>query len=122
MTFDLPFGTHRYILKELSERPPLQETLQKRFTKFCDQIRNCGKPEVVHLYNKQKYDSRSTFGKNYRSVHIFKTELTEYKIPENEEWKISLIKELLDVKQNKVNIEYLSPQEVDLILKDIACK
>ena len=64
-TFNLPFGTHRFILKELSDLPPLQEALQKRFTKFCEQIKNCGKVEVVHLFNIQKYDSRSTFGKNF---------------------------------------------------------
>ena len=67
-TFNLPFATHRYILKELSERNPLQLTLSKRFSKFCSQIKNSGKPEVVNLFNRQKFDSRSIFGKNYRDI------------------------------------------------------
>ena len=66
--YNLPFGTHRFILKELSERPPLQAVLHKRFERFCEQIKNSGRPEVLHLFKKQCYDSRSIFGRNYRSV------------------------------------------------------
>ena len=119
--FDLPFGTHRFILKELSDLPPLQETLQKRFTKFCEQIKNCGKAEVIHLFNKQKYDSRSTFGQNYKNIVLDKTEINNYITPEAEEWKIPMIRELIDISNNKSTIQNLSAEEVKYILSDLAC-
>ena len=120
--YNLPFGTHRFILKELSERPPLQDILQKRFEKFCNQIKNSGRPEVLYLFNKQRYDPRSIFGRNYRSVFIDKNELPHYKTPENQKWKIDFIKEILDISENKAGIENLSAEELMYILNDVCCK
>ena len=120
--YNLPFGTHRFILKELSERPPLQVILQKRFEKFCNQIKNSGRPVVLDLFYKQRYDSRSTFGKNYRSVFIDKNGLPHYKTPENQKWKIDFIKEIIDITEDKAGIENLSAEELMYILRDLCCK
>ena len=121
-TYNLPFGTHRFILKELSNLPPLQETLEKRFTKFCNQIENCGKPEIVHLFNKQKFDSRSTFGKNYKNILVYKNEITDYKTPEMDTWKIPFIMELLDIRDNHAEVVNMSTDDVKAILTELSCK
>ena len=118
---NLPFGTHRFILRELSDRPPLQQALNKRFSKFCDQIKNSGKPEVLQLFHKQKYDSRSSFGKNYKDIFIYKKELTEYLTPESDKWKVPVIKELLEVMDKKSIISDFSTDELRCFLADIAC-
>ena len=121
-TFNLPFGTHRCILKEFSGLPPLQEALQKRFLKFCDSLKMCGKAEVVHLFNKQKYDSRSTFGKNFKNILLYKTELRGYNTLTSDKWKVPLLKELLDVRKNNGVIENLTTEEVTSLITEIACK
>lgn len=121
-TYNLPFGTHRFILKELSDRPPLQEILKKRFSKFCEQLKNCGRQEVLHLFNKQLHDSRSTFGRNYKSVFVDKRELEQYITPGNQKWKISFIRELIEITQNKVTIKDISAEELKCILTDLCCK
>ena len=95
--------------------------LEKSFIKFCDQVKNCGKPEVVFLFSKQRYDSRSTFGRNYKNILLHKRKLTNYTIPENEEWKIKIIKDLIEVIENKAIIEHLSTEDVKAMLADIAC-
>ena len=61
--FNLPYGTHRYILKHLSNKRHLQEEFYSRFRKFCDHIKNSNKEEIIYLYNIQKYDYRSTLAK-----------------------------------------------------------
>ena len=48
-TYDLPFGTHRFILKEVSAQKPLQQKLYDRFIKFSDNIQKSTKPEVINL-------------------------------------------------------------------------
>ena len=120
--YNLPFGTHRFILKELSERPPLQVILHKRFERFCEQIKNSGRPEVLHLFKKQCFDSRSIFGRNYRSVIIFKNDLPQYNIPEHQKGNMNLIKELIDISENKAGIENLSAEELRCILIDVCTK
>ena len=115
-TYGLPFDTHRFILKELSGRPPLQEILQKRFSKFCQQIENSKRPEVIHLFHKQKYDTRSTFGRNYRSVFISQPELVDYITPDNEKWKINVIKELIDVRDGRATVSNIPAEDAKSIL------
>ena len=102
-TYDLPFGTHRFILREVS-----------------DNIQKNTKPEVIHLFHKQKLDSRSVFGRNYKNILILKKGIpAAYKTPENQGWKISLIKEICDVKFGVIGIEDFPRNMLDAILQEI---
>ena len=69
-TFELPYGTHRFILKEISGLKPLQVNLEDRFRKFCSNLRKSDRPEVNFLFNTQRYDCRSTFGRNCRNIAL----------------------------------------------------
>jgi hypothetical protein len=121
-TFNLPFATHRYILKELSDYSPLQQTLSKRFTKFCSQIENCGKPEVINLFNRQKFDSRSTFGKNYREIIVHQLDFSEnYNVPAGAEWRVPFIRELMDIKANRATLEHFTAEAVSMFLNEACC-
>ena len=120
--FDLPYGTHRYILKYLSNRRHLQEEFYSRFRKFCDHINNSNKEEIIFLYNIQKYDNRSIFGKNYRSVIIEQKDISQpYNIPNNSRWKLSLIDELIQCKHRNIKITTLNYMEVDTMLENLCC-
>ena len=121
-TFNLPFATHRYILKELSDRNPLQLTLSKRFSKFCSQIKNCGKPEVIDLFNRQKFDSRSIFGKNYRDIIANNIDFGEnYNVPLGGEWRVPLIRDILDIRANQATLEHFSAEAVSMFLTEACC-
>ena len=121
-TYNLPFATHRYILKELSDRRPLQQTLGKRFTKFCSQIEKCGKPEVINLFHKLKFDSRSTFGKNYRDIVLQKIDFSvNYNTPMDAEWRIPLIRDLLDIRDRQATLVNFSAEAVSQFLHEACC-
>ena len=120
--FNLPFATHRYILRSLSQRPPLQVSLCNRFRKFCTQIKNCRKPEVLNLFNKQKLDCRSTFGKNYNNIIILnKNYGKNYDVPKNCEWKVNMINELVLVRSCESQILEFTPDEIEVMLVDLCC-
>ena len=70
--YDLPYATHRYILKYLSGRKHLS-----RFKKFCMRTENSVKDEITLLYHLQKTDCRSTFGKNYRNVIVENKDISQ---------------------------------------------
>ena len=121
-TFDLPFGTHRYILHALSNRPPLEVSFSRRFIKFCAQITNSNKPEVLHLYHKQKYDLRSTFGRNFSNIILNKKNYyLNYTCPVGDEWKIPTIKELLEIKNNNRTLDFFTTDDIQFILRNLCC-
>ena len=79
-----------------------------------------------------KQDCRSTTGRNLRKLMLFlnKTsindiskddfaKLTYNVIPPGEEWKINLAKEIIDVKNNHLDIGTLDNAEADDILEFI---
>ena len=120
--FDLPYGTHRFILQHISKKRHLQEEFYSRFTKFCQHINNSEKEEVLYLYNIQKHDSRSTFGRNFKSVMIDQRDISlPYKIPPESQWKLSLIDEIILIKSRKMNIPGFSSEEVDSMLSSLCC-
>lgn len=105
-TFNLPLATHRYIVYNLTKIPHIRISLLKRFVKFYDKLSNSSKPEVRHLFNIQKYDCRSTFGRNcfnilkeYRVPDVHAVDTSKIAMPivikENDKWKIPFVRELL---------------------------
>jgi hypothetical protein len=105
-TFKLPFATHRFILQEIESGPHLKVQLCKRFIKFYNQLKNNVKPEIRHLFNIQKYDFRSNFGRNCQylcnelnSSSIENINVSEVvmpiKTPEAESWRVPFLKDLL---------------------------
>ena len=121
-TLGLPFGTHRYILTALGRLQPLQSNLESRFRRFCDHLLNSKRREVIMLYHKQKFDCRSTFGRNYRDIILHNQNSNlPYEVPMNCEWKINLIKELMEVRNNNLSIEIFQIPEVETILIELCC-
>ena len=130
-TFDLPFATHRYILNELSNKPHIRTSLLKRFVKFHNQLKCCQKTEVRHLFQKQKSDYRSIFGRNCLNLcnemnvsSVEEIDIASIKIPqvtlENDCWRLDFLKELLGIRDNYLNTE-LSPAETAEIIDLVCC-
>ena len=120
--FQLPYGTHRYILRALSKRLPLQVTLSNRFSKFCDQIKSCEKIEVMHLFEKQKFDNRSSFGRNYNNIIVSKIDFARnYTVSLDNEWRIPLVIDLVKTKLSSNQSFNFNPDEIDMMLVHACC-
>ena len=105
--YELPYGTHRYILKEVSFRQPLKQSFYNRFIKFSEQLVKCNRPEVVHLFHRQKFDSLSVFGRNYKNIIVLRKRIPKaYDTPVEDIWKLSLIKEILEIKHGNIELEH----------------
>ena len=61
---------------------------------------------------------RSTFGKNCSKVDR-EISASVYDVPENSDWKINLIKDILDVKSKDATLTVLTTVELSWILNDI---
>ena len=133
-TFNLPFATHRYILLDLYDKPHIRISLLRRFVKFYDNLKLSKKSEVRHLFELQKMDNRSTFGRNCynlcRELNVERmedvnTKLLEMPLPyvvnETEMWRSPFLKELLLMRDQYLD-NVLSKTELDNLIDFVCCK
>ena len=129
-TYNLPFATHRYVLQEIVGTPHLRILLLRRFVKFYRQLQNSIKPEVSYLMNIQKSDFRSIFGRNCQHLCrelnvenmdeiILNNISMPIQIPESEKYRIPLLKDLVDIRQNTP--DNLSIDEINCMIKFVCC-
>ena len=110
-----------------------------RFIKFVQSILKCDKKPVIYLLYKVIKDQRTITGKNTDQIlkeidedNIFNVNTKKLKKnmkfceqPVNSNWKIQTIKELTDVKMNKLYVEFedesnLTMDEIDNIIHFVA--
>ena len=82
-------------------------------------LQSSTKPEVVHLEKLQRNDFRSTYGCNklLQSSDSFNPFVT----PEDQSWRVGLVRELLEVRDGDVLVPGFSSVELQQIL-DLSCK
>ena len=132
LMFDVPLQTHRYFLEPLAETRQLKFTLIKRFLGFISQIEKSKKILPKILLQTIKRDCRSTTGSNLRNILMLTTkddisdlvpsdvlQMEYHPVNANDEWRITMVKELIDVKWGQAVIENLSHREIDDIIEDI---
>jgi hypothetical protein len=77
---------------------------------------------VTNLFHRQKFDSRSTFGKNYRDIILHNTDYsTPYKVPTGEEWRVPLIRDLIYIKDNRAALEHFTAEAITMFLEEACC-
>ena len=128
----LPRNAHRYFIEPLSDTPHIMHSLFKRYIKFINAVKASRKMVLREVYRTINDDCRSTTGANLR--HMMKLtrksriddmmqsdfdELTYNKIPEGEEWKIAAAAELIQLKNNVLDVDMLSRKEINEILEEI---
>ena len=120
--YDLPYATHRYILKYLSGRMHLKEEFYSRFKKFCARTENSEKEEITFLYHLQKTDCRSTFGKNFRNVIVENKDISQpYVTDENNSWRLNFIEKLIMMKSGKYIVPGVGDGDVEVLLHGLCC-
>ena len=130
--FNLNYATHRYFIQPLSNKVHLKNTLMKRFLGFLSQIEKSPKKLPLRLLKLVRADSRSTTGSNLRKIMLLldKHTIDEVKSKDidnfeyapvlpNNAWKINMVKELIEVRENQASIENFSTEELEEILEHL---
>ena len=127
--FDLPFNTHRFFIETISETKHLKTILLKRFLSFLQQIRSSPKTVTSQLLEFIKRDTRSTTGSNLRNLLLMTNkddidditfddvENMKYCEPgDQDKWKVDFTKEIISIKNNELQLENFTKEEIDEIL------
>ena len=130
--FDLPWGTHRYLIEPLTNKPHVRRILVKRYLSFIEKVGTSAKKPLKALLELVKKDTRTTTGSNLRRImlmagkqqiedlHGADTEIIEYhKVPESQSWRTNFLKELVEVQQGELEVLGMAKQDLDQILNYI---
>jgi hypothetical protein len=130
--YGLPWATHRYFIEPLTNRPHLRRILVKRYLAFINKIENSSKKALKALLEISKRDQRTTTGRNLRKImfmagkgtimdlKVGDAESIQYfKVPDCEAWRINLVKELVDIKHEEIEVPGMMKAELDQILNNI---
>ena len=129
--FDLPRETHCYLIEAVSDQHHVKPILARRFLNFVNAIRTSTKHALRSLLKVVEYDTISVTGRNLRSIllqteaqDVRKLKACDYKIkyrnvPRNEEFRVGFIKELIDVKNNQLDVHGFNNDELDEILQHL---
>ena len=128
----MPLTAHRYLVESVTGQPHLKTMLINRFISFLNQISKSKKYLPKQLLDCIKNDTQSITGKNIRNIQILVnmnryecltksvTKKLEYApVPNDSKWKISMVKELIDVKYDVNELQELSMIEIEEIINHI---
>ena len=132
--FNRPFNTHRYLIEPISGINHLKTMLTDRFIKFHDSILKCEKNITRNLAILQAKDCRSDFGRNIYNIcrekgtqffkDISKGDIKYFPISFQDEWRVSILKELLESKFYYFPSNFDFPfnfDELNFMIEHIAC-
>ena len=131
-------NTHKYLIEPLGGKH-LKTMLYSRYTKFVQSIHGGIKDAPIYLLELIKHNTNTITGRNVKKIlyEIDETDISKVnlskinkqikfcEIPENEKWRINLIKELTNVKLNNLHIQFdnngeLTNENIDDIIYSIA--
>ena len=125
----VPRTTHCYLIEEMSHCLHPVTMLCSRFVKFHQTNMKCRKPVIKLLVNLYRDDLRTVYGRNLHAIaglcdssvidicpRVVKAKVRYRKIPEEERWRVPIMREMLDAKHKNVDIAGLSNRDIDDIL------
>ena len=125
---DLPRATHRYLIEGLSGHLHPQAMLPSRLLKFHHSISKCHKPCMKFLQELCRLNHQTAYCNNLSQISWsigcsvedlsytqIKRELKYCPAPENQKWKVNLLKELLELKWNILEIDGLLEEDDPLV-------
>ena len=127
--------THRYFIEAISESMHPKVMLLSRYVTFVNSLRKSSKLGVRLLTRLAEGDNRTVMGRTLsnliRMCNLTSLEqLTSTKVKENvvyqsipaeEQWRIGVAKELLQLRSNVLTLEGFTSDEVEKILDHICC-
>ena len=125
--FAIPRASHRYLVEEVGEHLHPMVMLASRFLKFHQSLQKCSKPVVRYLCQLSSMNQRTAYCQNLTKVvdHAMKdisaVSCNELKktmkycpVPDEEEWRVALVKDMLELRWNTVEISVIEDQVDDL--------
>ena len=122
LMMNLPRKTHRFFIEPLSDTQHIGKSLRKRFINFICKVQESSKAVLRHLLYEIRNDCRSTTGKNIRKLLL---EYDEMKladidiksvvytdIPEGNEWKIPLVKEVIETIAGNLDVAHFTNDQL----------
>ena len=110
----IPRTAHRYFIEPLSDRAHIIKSLKKRFLNFVLKIKKSNKAVLRNVLNVIELDCRSTTGRNLRKLKLFTKNYAFDDInpegypyietPVFDKWRISLVKEIIEIKSDKLKV------------------
>ena len=126
LMMDLPYATHRNLVEPLSGYPHIRKVLVKRFLGFMTQVEKSSKVIPKQLLKFVKYDARSTTGRNLRKILLLTkktcvdqlgrqdtSSVTYHLLRQEDSWKVTFIKELIDIKNGRKTVDNFTMEEID---------
>ena len=122
LMYDLPLATHRFFIEPLSGVPHFSRILVRRYLSFIEKIKKSSKVALNQLLE-------MTTGANLGFIMILtglnrvedlkpgKVDFEYHKVEKTDEWKIGCVKELVNVKQEELNVFGTILGELDEILE-----
>ena len=126
---DVPFATHRFLIEPISGLPHMSRTLVRRYLTFIEQIKKSKKLALRQLLDIAQSDVRTTTGANLRFIMLLteknrigdlnagNVDFAYHTVIEADEWKIDFVKELIDVKNDNLNVAGMDLDEIEEILE-----
>ena len=128
-TFQVPRNTHRYLIEGISRSTHPKVFLSSRFVKFKESLNNCHKISIRILAKLYENDQRTVYGKNLGNIaqlcnvtkellcpSLVKEQMNYFSPPVNEQWRSSVVQELLEVKRNNMDLQGFENEEITEML------
>ena len=116
--YDLPHGTHCWIVEQLSGGRHAKQQIFSRFVKFVDSLKNNKRRMIRDLFSLLKADARSTVGSNLRTILIdtdvqvipgitTKWALSDFTVYEVKgDWQVPLLTSLLEIRDDNWEVKF----------------
>ena len=127
--FNLPWATHRYMMEPLTGLPHIRRILVRRYLSFIRKIQSSEKVALRKLLDVAKNDVRTTTGTNLRTIMLYSNknsidevlddniDIEYHTIPEEEAWRPTLAKEIIDIFYEEFTVSKLGKSELEVILE-----
>ena len=129
INYDIPRESKRFLIEPKFETKHVKLQLVKRFIIVDKALNQSDKPHVRYLAKIQAQDLRSTFGKNIQNIckeadvnslnMVDTSSLCYSPVPPEEEWKVSLIRECLEMRAGRLE-SGLTQKEITHIIDSIS--
>ena len=129
--FKLPWTTHRYLIEAVSCSSHPKTMLCSRLMRFLETLKICTKSIVRYLASLVQDDRRTLMGRTLTKFafdsNVERGSLTTRIIrkmrystpPLDEQWRVPLLRELLDVRDGRAAIPGADPQHIDHMISEI---
>ena len=130
--FGVPIQTHRYFVVPISDHCHLRNILVKRFLNFIDSIKKSSKDIITNLFQCICFHVRSITGSNLRDImlavnkdNVLDLEPSDsgkikyHEVKDEDKWKIDMVKELIEVKNETLQVENINIDEALFILETL---